>query len=410
LWAAFGVVWLSAALSGCSRNEAASQNGTSASKHPARVVRVAPVAERIMERTVSAIGSLAAYDATTLSAKVPGRLQTIAVDLGSVVRKGQLIAQVEPLDYELGLKQAEALLSQARARLGLSLAGDNDAIDPDQTSTVKEAKARLDEARKNRDRIAELNQQGILSESERETADAAFEVAANRYRDALEEVNNRRAQLAQRRVEVEIARKQLADSAIHAPFDGAVQERRASPGDYLTAGTPVVTLVRTDPLRLRVEVSERDSPSIRVGQPVRVTVEGDPTPHTGVVSRLSPAIDQITRMLMVEADIPNPSESGLRPGSFVRAEIITRDNHKSLNVPANALIIFAGIEKVFLVEDGKARERQVTTGRRGANWVEIVNGVKAGELVVLDPGNLQTGEALTIESPATTSARTNDRS
>lgn len=371
-------------------------------------MRVEPVTERLMERAVSAIGSLAAYDATTLSVKVPGRLQTISVDLGSVVREGQLIAQVEPLDYELQLKQAEALLGQARARLGLPLSGDNDTVDPDQTSTVREARARLEEARKNRERIAELNQQGILSESEREAADAAYEVAANRYRDAVEEVNNRRAQLAQRRVEVEIARKHLADSALYAPFDGAVQERRASPGEYLAAGTPVVTLVRTHPLRLRVEASERDAPLIRAGQSVRVWVEGDPTPHLGVISRLSPAIDQATRMLLVEADLPN--DGTLRPGSFVRAEIITQDRHPSLSVPANALTTFAGIEKVFVVEDGKARERQVTTGRRGSNWVEIVRGVNAGDLVVLDPGNLQTGEVVSLEPPSSSRARASNRS
>src|SRR5881628_734782 len=75
-----------------------------------------------------------------------------------------------------------------------------------------------------------------------------------------------RSQLAQRRAEVEIARKQLADTVIHAPFDGAIQSRLASPGEYLAAGTPVVTIVRTDPLRLRVEAPERQSALIRTGQ------------------------------------------------------------------------------------------------------------------------------------------------
>ncbi len=382
-------------MTACRRDEGASQKSPRAAGSPTRSVSVASVTERVMERTVAVIGSLTAYDESTLSVKVSGRLQTIAVDLGSVVRKGQLIAQVEPQDYELQLKQSEALLSQARARLGLPLTGDDDTVEADQTSTVKEAKARVEETRKHRDRIAELNQQGILSQSERETADAGYEVAANRYRDSLEEVNNRRAQLAQRRVEVEIARKHLADTGLFAPFDGAVQERRASPGDYLNVGTPVVTLVRTDPLRLRVQASERDAPGVRVGQTVRVWVEGDATPHTGRISRTSPALDRQTLMLMVEADIPN--DGSLRPGSFVRAEIITQDKTQSLSVPANTIVTFAGIEKVFAVENGKAVERQVSTGRRGTNWVEIVNGLSAGALVVLDPGNLQTGEAVTVE-------------
>jgi multidrug efflux pump subunit AcrA (membrane-fusion protein) len=396
---------------GCSKRSAegpGKEAGVPAPARAARAVTVATATDQVMERTVAVIGSLAAHDEATLSVKVPGRLQTLAVDLGSSVRQGQLIAQVEPKDYELQLIQAEALLSQARARLGLTLTGEDEKVDSNQTSTVKEAKARLEEARKNRDRIVELNEQGILSQSERETADAAHEVAANRFRDALEEVNNRLAQLAQRRAEVEIARQQLADTVIRAPFDGAIQVRRASPGEYMIAGTPLVTIVRTDPLRLRVEAPERESAAIRPGQKVRVWVEGNPAAHVGTISRVSPAIDRQTRMLLVEADIPN--DGSLRAGSFVRAEIVTRDDQRSLSMPTDALVTFAGIEKVFVVERDKAVERPVSIGRRGTNWVEVVNGVKAGDVVVLNPGNLQTGEAVTVQPPANATAKANDRS
>ena len=382
-----------AALTACNRNQASARNDQRAGGGSARTVRTAVVTEQKMERIVSVIGALAARDETTLSVKVPGRLQTIAVDLGSAVRQGQLIAQVEPRDYELQLKQSEALLGQARARLGLSLQGDDDNIELEQTSLVKEARARLDEARKNRDRIESLAEQGILSQSDRETANAAYEVATNRYRDALEEANNRRAQLVQRRVEVDIARKQLADTAIQAPFDGAVQERRASQGAYLTPGSPVVTVVRMDPLRLRVEVPEVAAAAIRISQKVRVTLDGDPAPHTGTISRVSPGITRDSRMLVVEADVPN--DGSLRPGSFARAEIVTREDDRGLCVPASAIATFAGIEKVFVIENNKAVEKPVTTGRRGPDWVEIISGLKRGEVVVLDPGNLQTGQAVT---------------
>ena len=393
---------------GCSKQAAGRSSRATVGTAPARAVTVATVTEQVMERAVAVIGSLAAHDEATLSVKVPGRLQTLAVDLGSSVRQGQLIAQVEPKDYELQLTQAEAFLSQARARLGLTLTGDDEKVDATQTSTVKEAKARLEEARKNRDRIVELNEQGILSQSERETADAAYEIAANRFRDAMEEVNNRLAQLAQRRAEVEIARQQLADTVIRAPFDGAIQERRTSPGEYLIAGRPVVTIVQTDPLRLRVEAPERESAAIHPGQKVRVWVEGNPSAHAGTINRVSPAIDRQTRMLVVEADIPN--DGSLRAGSFVRAEIITRDDQRSLSVPTDALVTFAGIEKVFVVEKDKAVEQSVSIGRRGTNWVEVVHGVKTGDVVVLNPGNLQTGDAVKMQRPGSTTAKANDRS
>ncbi|MBI4327907.1 MAG: efflux RND transporter periplasmic adaptor subunit [Chloroflexi bacterium] len=349
--------------------------------------------ERTVEKLISAFGSLAAQDLAVLSVKVPGRIQTMTVDLGSAVQKGDLIAQVEPRDYELRLRQAEAALAQARARLGLPLDGTDDRIELEKTSTVKQAQALLDEARKNRDRILTLSDEGILSQSELETATAEYEVALNRCQDALEESRNRQALLAQRRAELEIARQQLADTAVHAPFAGTIQERRASLGEYVTAGFPVVTLVRMDPLRLRLEVSERDATSIRAAQKVRLHVEGDTNTYTGEIKRLSPTINEQNRILLVEADVPN--NGALRPGAFVRAEIITDENRKAVTVPAGAVVTFAGIEKVFLVQNGKALEKPVAIGRRMAGGLEVLTGVKAGDWVVVDPGNLQSGQMVT---------------
>ncbi|MFN0059786.1 MAG: efflux RND transporter periplasmic adaptor subunit [Planctomycetota bacterium] len=381
------------ALVGCENSKTASTLADSASP-PTRQVQLAAVTERALDRKVVAIGSIAAHELATLSVKVAGRLHTIAVDLGSHVEAGQLIAQVERADYELRLAQAEAMLSQARARLGLPAAGESDDVDLEQTSTVKEARARLDEARKNRNRVLELYQQNLLSESDRELVESAFEVAATRITDALEEVSNRRALLTQRRVEVDIARKQLADTAIYAPFAGAIQARIASPGEYLAVGSPVATIVCVDPLRLRVEVAERDAIAIRVGQSVRIWVEGGALERTGVLHRVSPAIDPRSRMLLVEADLPK--DETLRPGSFVRAEITTVVGEKSVSIPLNAVTTFAGIEKVFVVANDKAVERAVTTGRRGADWIEIVRGLKLGEQVVQSPGNLAMGERVSV--------------
>jgi len=119
-------------------------------------VRVTPVAEKPMERSTVALGSLAAFDQATVSTKVPGRLRSISVDLGSVVQQGQLIAQIDPQDYQLRVQQSEAALAQACARLGLSPAKNNDRIEPEETSTVRQARALLEEAKTNRDRQATL--------------------------------------------------------------------------------------------------------------------------------------------------------------------------------------------------------------------------------------------------------------
>lgn len=198
----------------------------------------------------------------------------------------------------------------------------------------------------------------------------------------------------QRRSELALARQQLADTVVRSPTNGVVQERQASVGEFLATSAQVATIVRMNPLRLRAEIPERDAPSARAGQRVNVTVEGDGAVYTGQVVRLSPTITEQNRILIVEAEITNPGN--LRPGSFARAEIVVDDAVKASTVPPSAVVTFAGLEKVIVVEDGKAVEKVVTTGRRTGEWIEIVTGLNVGESVVVEPGSLQQGEAVNV--------------
>ena len=360
----------------------------------ARQVKTARVEETPFGETVTANGTLAAFDQTTAGVKVAGRLSSISVDLGSVVRRGQMIAQIEANDYKLRVQQSEAALGQARARLGLSPDGTDDKVSAEQTGTVRQARAELDQARLSRERAVKLVEQGIVAKADFDAADAAFKVAQSRYQDALEEIRNRQAVLAQRRSELALARQQLADTGVYAPIDGIVQLKRASIGEYLAAGAPVVDIVRMNPLRLQAQVPERDAGTVRFGQNVRVSVEGDAKIYVGQIKRLSPVITQQNRMLMVEADVQN--DGGLRPGSFAKAEIVTNDAKMAVTVPNNAIVTFAGIEKVIVVQNGKALEKPITTGRRSGEWTEILAGVNVGDQVIVDPGNLQSGMAVEV--------------
>lgn len=390
---------------GCSPTDkpGAKAVGRASSSEPSGVApeggfHLAKAERRLVERAVVATGSLVAQDETPVAVRVAGRLESIEVDLGSVVKAGQVIARVEAEDFALRLRQAEAALGQARARVGLPLEGEDDQVVVDESPAVKQARAVLEEAKANRTRIEELSRMGILSASELETATASFKVSSSRYDEALEEARIRVALLRQRRAEVDIARKQLADTRIQAPFDGAVQERRANVGEYLALGAPVVVLVRTDPLRLRVAIPEREAARIRLGQEVRVRVEGEDRVYKGKVSRLSPAILPGSRTLVVEADVG--SEGRLRPGSFARAEIVTLADLPVVTVPPEAIVAFAGVEKVFVVTEGRAAETRVTTGARGAGWVEIVEGLTGEEDIVLSPGGLQTGHPVRVAAVA----------
>jgi RND family efflux transporter MFP subunit len=363
---------------------------------PVRMVKTVRVEKGPVERSVAAIGTLAAQDQATVSVKVPGRVAALAVDLGTVVKKGDLLVQIEKRDYELRLQQAEAALAQARARVGLPLQGSDDNVEALRMSMVKEARAVMEEASKNRDRLQKLSVQGIISQAELEVVQSGYDVAANKYQDALQEGNNRLAILAQRRAEYEIARQELAETAIYAPFDGAIQERKANPGEYLISGAPIATVVRTDPLRLRLEVSERDASQIKVKQGIRIHVLGDARVYEAIVDRVSPAINEETRMLMVEADVKNPGT--LRAGMFARAEIVVTDNSQALLVPQAALVSFAGIEKVLIVDKGKIVEKSVITGEHKLAQVEVLKGIGPGDLLVTEPGTLRTGDAVTVDN------------
>jgi RND family efflux transporter MFP subunit len=383
---------------GCQRDNPA----TPAPQKPAaasagsRAVRVVPASEITVARTVAATGTLAADEQVILGTKVPGRLHQIAVDLGSTVRKGQPVARIDAGDYQHRLDQAVAALHQARARLGLKADGVDDRVDPVETAVVRQAKAVLDEAAMNRERMERLWDQQFVARAQLDSAVAALKVAEGRYQDAIEEVRNRQALLVQRRSEVDLARQQLADTVLASPIDGAVAQRQASVGEYLAAGAPVVTLVRLHPLRLRLAVPERDSGSIRKEQPVRITVEGDPTVYRGTVVRLSPAIFEQNRTLLIEAEVPN-RQGALRPGSFAKAEVVVQEDDRIVTVPAAAIVTFAGVEKVLTVREGKSVELRVSTGRRLDDRVEVVSGVRVGEPIVVQPGDLTSGQAVTVE-------------
>jgi RND family efflux transporter MFP subunit len=368
-----------------------------ASAPPPREVRAVPTADRSLPRTVAATGTLAAEDQMTLSAKVAGRVERIDVDLGTRVKRGQAVAQLDQTDFKLRVAQAEAALHQARARLGLDTTGTAESVDIEQTAIVRQARAVLEEARLTRDRSVKLLEQQLIARAQLDTAEANLKVAEGRYQDAIEEVRNRQAVLAQRRSELELARQQLADTVVIAPLDGAVSQRQASPGEFLAAGAPMATLVRIHPLRLRVSVPEREASDVRTGQVVRLTVEGETTVYSGRVVRLAPIVQELNRTLTVEAEVPN-ERGHLRPGAFARAEIVTDAAQPVLTVPSSALVVFAGVEKVLVVRGGKTTEVRVQTGRRLGQDVEIVEGLKRGDLVVDRPDNLTCGQAVTVKN------------
>ncbi len=352
-----GVSWALCvlALASCGKPE---KPGAQRAESGVRAVRVGRAELRPMERTLQVVGTLSAHEETTVAAQVAGQIEKYRVDLGDRVTAGQELALIDTTAYEALSRQSAANLAKATASAA--------------------------NATQNLKRIQDLQKDKIASGSDLDQAVAESD-------QAQAEVRSAEAADA-------IARLNLERSRVKAPFDGAVAERIASLGTYAAIGTPIVKVVKTDPLRLRLEVSERESIHVRHGQAVRVTVEGDTNVYAGTLARVAPAIRESSRMLLVEADVP--AQGSLRPGLFARAQIVVSAGEPALSVPAGSLITFAGLEKVVLVVDGKALEKTVVTGRRGADWVEIVSGLSAGQPVVLDPAGLRTGQSVTVASPA----------
>jgi RND family efflux transporter MFP subunit len=389
------VVLLAVSGVACGKDTTPVSSAGGAKAQEPRPVRVVAATVGPLPRIVTVTGTLAADEEVVAGFKVAGRVSEIAVDLGSPVRKGQVLARLDPTDFRIRVEQAEAALRQVRAGLGLPRDGSAESVDPGKTALVLEARAVLEEARLNRDRIAQLWQKNLIARSEVDASLSRLQVAESRYQAALEEIRNRQELFAERSSGLALARQQLADAVLRAPIDGAVRERRASVGEFLAAGAPVFGLVRVHPLRLRVAVPEREAASVRVGQAVRVLLEGDPAVHAGRVARLSPSIQEQNRTLIVEAEVAN-RDGRLRPGSFARAEIVVEADRTAVMVPASAVVTFAGLEKVFGVKDGKAVEQRIRTGRRSGDRVEIIEGVAAGDPVVADPGNLVGGTPVTV--------------
>lgn len=376
---------------GCSKGDAGAR--PEKAKEGPKQVKLVAVQQRSLERTIEISGNLAADELVVVAVKVPGRLASVDIDLASAVKAGDVVAHIEATDYRLRVDQVLAAVAQARVQLGLTPEGTDDAVEVDSTALVKQAQATHEEARLSLSRAQSLAQEGLTTGAQLDAAQATFLRAETSVQAAREEIRQRQASLRQRRSELRQAQQQLADAVIRSPITGVVQARRANTGEFVAAGAPIADVVRIDPLRLELAIPERDATSVQQGHVVHLQVDGDQKVYDGVIARLAPALDQQNRTLAAEADIKNPGT--LRPGILARARIVIGSS-PALTLPHGSIVVFAGLSKVITVADGKAVEKQVTTGKRSGDFVEVLSGVAAGDKVVEKPGSLQQGQAVRV--------------
>ncbi len=344
-------------------------------------VRVAPVVTRDVQRVVESIGTLYPFDETVVSAEIDGRVEEVKFDLGDQVSAGQVLVRISDEEQRYLLAQMEAQLRQALERLGLKNETDK-VTDIRETPEPRRASADLVDAEQKYKRARRLVDQGIAAQADLDGAEARYKSLEAAYDSTLYQTRNLIQEVERSKAALELQRKKLRDATVKAPFTGAVKERQVNPGQYVRVNTPLLTMVKIDPIRLRIDIPERMAPWIRTGQTAQVSLEAfENRTFSGRIWRISPTVDQTKRTFIVEALIDNP-KSELKAGSYARARIPTDKVEKIRLVPARAVTYLFGSNKAYVVRNGDTIDaRELKLGDRYDQDVEVVEGVQEGETV-----------------------------
>lgn len=362
---------------GCSRQSPAGAAATN--PDPPVAVESLQVKPETVQRTIELVGTLEGQREVTVSSEVAGRVLAIHADLGDRVQQGQVLVEIDPRELALAVDRQQAALQQALASLGLSKETDP-MPDPVQTSVVRRAAADLADARLNFERAQALLAKNVVARQVYDSAEARYKGAEANYTSALEGVRNLVAQAENLRAQLALARKKVADTTIRAPFAGAVRTRMVEEGQYLKDQGPVMSITDTNPLKLRASIPEQWFPHVAAGARVELTVEAYPEIFQGRVARVSRTIDPQSRSFAIEAEVNNSAER-LRPGLFARARLITSKSDSVLRVPANAVISYYGVQKVYAIENSQIVEKVVKLGDRFGDSIEITDGLAPGVVI-----------------------------
>jgi membrane fusion protein, multidrug efflux system len=298
----------------------------SAQAAPLKVSAVV-VEPRMLAETVSSTGTLIAVEAVDLQAEVSGKITAITFREGAHVKRGDLLVKLN--DADLQARRAGAI-------------------------------HQLELAETREQRASDLLTQGFVIQDAHDGAVATTHV--------------RRADLAL--VEAEIDKTE-----IRAPFDGVAGLRYVSEGAFVGAATKIATLQRVDTLKVDFAIPERYAPKVKIGSPIKFSVDGRAEEFGGEVYAYDPRIDPETRTLLLRALCPNPG-GVLLPGAFANVRLVLAELADALLIPAEALIPDFEAAYVFVAKDGKAERRRVVTGTRTDTSVQVLDGLAAGDVVV----------------------------
>jgi membrane fusion protein (multidrug efflux system) len=353
VWSLFAVVLMMPlifSLSSCQREKQA---------EPERLVNVRlwPAEMKKIQPYLETTGTLKAFEEVIVSSEVDGILRRIPVDEGTLVDRGALLAEINETDYRLDRLRSEAALKQAEASL---------------------ANARAEYKRKET-----LYQEELITKQQ-------FDDISTKVALAEAEIERVKATLA-------ISREKHVRTKIYSPLEGAVKEKKVSVGDYVRNGTPLFQLIKINPLKLSFTISEKDVAALKIGQEVAFGVDAFAgKSFKGKINLLYPNVEERTRTLQAEAVVPN-ADRMLKPGYFARVQIYTQAARDAVVVPITALLYDGPIVRVFVVSGNKAQERIIKTGNKYGEVVEILEGLKEKEqVVVVGQNNLSEGVKVNV--------------
>ena len=324
---------------------------------------------RKIDRVISVTGSLNPDETVTINSEVIGKVTSIRFDFGQAVHKGDVLAEIDKQEYQIQVERSKAALAQALARLGLSPG--QETVPPTSTANMRQAEAQLEDAKFKYESAAKLVKSGDISQERFTELEKAYRARQAGFESSRDELRTQWMSMESLRSDVKLAEKRLNDSTMRAPFDGVVSQKHVSVGQYLKDNAAIVTLVKTNPMRLRVEVPETAAGVVRVGTLLTFVTDAIPGKEfQAVVRELNPSLDMKSRSLTAEARFAN-SDPRLRPGMFAQVNLVLAREINVVMVPKQALYTIAGLTKLFVIRDGKAIERRVMPGIEQGGWVEV---------------------------------------
>jgi len=334
-------------------------------------VRTAPLKTGIIKYMVTTTGVIESAQRVIVTPEVGGKLEKVLVNEGEGVSKADVIAIIDQEKIKLGLVQAEAALKVAKANL-------------------KDIEINLSNLSTELLRVSNLFKEGVASKQ-------SLDQLQTQHNSLLVKKELAEAGIEQARTNLKQAEIRLDDSIIKSPLDGIVTQRHLDAGNMVGPGTPIATIEQIDRVKVKVGVSSKELPKLAIGKPAFILIDAYPDKSfEAAISKIGPRIDQQTQTVEVEVAIPN-QDLTLKPGMFARVDLLLKTHQGAVIIQRDIMIRMEDKYYVFVAGDKAARQRQVVIGIEQEERVEIIEGLKPGEMVIVSgQADLKDGSKIRI--------------